>query len=139
VPGSKVPHLSVADELFIAAVVNTPCPLRPWGAITQLSGLFQVSRPTIYDLGRRAAEGLRRSVGGRPAKAPPPIATAARAPLADTVGVSPNRIARTALTMGFPGKMALRPLQQCLEEAFCQTRGLGTLSELFTQTGQRAG
>jgi len=139
VPGSKVPHLSVADELFIAAVVNTPCPLRPWGAITQLSGLFQVSRPTLYDLGRRAAAGLKRSVGGRPAKAQPPMATAERAPLADTVVVSPNRIARTALTMGFPGKVAFRPLQQCLEEAFDKTRGLGTLSELFTQAGQRAG
>ncbi len=48
-------------------------------AITQLSGLFQVSRPTIYDLGRRAAEGLLRLVGGTPAKAQPPIATAERA------------------------------------------------------------
>ncbi len=56
-------------------------------------------------------------------------------PLADTVVVFPNRIARTALTMGFPGKMALRPLQQCLEGTFYQTRGLGILSELSTQAG----
>jgi hypothetical protein len=57
----------------------------------------------------------------------------------DTLVVTPNRIARTALTLGFPGKMALRPMQACLELAFGQTRGLGTLSELFTQAGHQAG
>ena len=138
VPGSKVSHLSVTDELFIAAVVNTPRPLRPWGTITQLAGMFQVSRPTLYDLGRRAAEGLQRSVGGRPAKAQPAPAEAI-CNRADSLVVTPQRIARTALTMSFPGKMALRPMRQCLEEAFAQTRALGTLSELFTQAGQRAG
>ncbi|MGC9523804.1 MAG: hypothetical protein ACP5HG_18275 [Anaerolineae bacterium] len=139
VPGSKVPHLSVADELFIAAVANTPRPLRPWGTITQLSGMFQVSRPTIYALGKRAAEGLKRSVGGRPAKEQPPATAAEKRLLSDTIVVTPKRIARTALTMSFPGKMALRPMRQCLQEAFDQTRGQGTLSELLTQAGQRAG
>jgi len=43
------------------------------------------------------------------------------------------------LTMAFPGRMALRPMQTCLEVAFDQSRGLGTLSELLTQSGQRAG
>jgi hypothetical protein len=57
----------------------------------------------------------------------------------DTVTVTPSRIARTALTMAFPGRMALRPIQSCLEVAFDQSRGLGTLSELLTQSGQRAG
>lgn len=139
VPGSKVPHLSVADELFIATVVNTPRPSRSWGAITELSRMFQISRPTIYDLGRRAAEGLKRSVGGRPAKTEPATAPEETPPLSATIVVNPNRIARTALTLGFPGKMALRPMQECLEVAFGQTRGLGTLSELFSQVGQRAG
>ena len=73
VPGSKIPHLSIADQLFIAAVANTPRPARPWGAITWLSGAFQVSRPTIYDLGKRAARGLERSMGGRPAKEQPAL------------------------------------------------------------------
>jgi hypothetical protein len=138
VPGSKVPHLSVVDELFIATVVNTPAPLRPWGAITELSGLFQVSRPTLYELGRRAAAGLQRSVGGRPRQTPAP-SVAAKSNQADTIVVTPNRMARTALTMSFPGKMALRPMRECLAAAFKQTRSLGTLSELFTQAGQRAG
>jgi hypothetical protein len=139
VPGSKIPHLSIADQLFIAAVANTPRPARPWGAITWLSGAFQVSRPTIYDLGKRTARGLERSMGGRPAKeqlAPAPVGMPSRAL---TIEVTPNRIARTALAMAFPGKTALRPMQVCLETAFDQTRSVGTLSELLTQAGQRAG
>jgi hypothetical protein len=139
VPGSKIPHLSIADQLFVAAVANTPRHARPWGAITWLSGVFQISRPTIYDLGERAARGLGRSVGGRPAKVQT-IATPVEAPSREhTVTATPNRMARTALTMAFPGKMALRPMQACLETAFDRTRGLGTLSELLTQAGQQAG
>lgn len=139
VAGSKIPHLSVADQLFVAAVANTPYPARPWGTITWLSGVFQISRPTIYDLGKRAARGLGRSVGGRPAKAQA-AATPVGAPSRDhTVAVTSSRITRTALTMAFPGKMALRPMQACLETAFGRTRGLGTLSELLSQAGRRAG
>jgi hypothetical protein len=139
VPGSKIPHLSVADQLFVAAVASTPRPARPWGAITWLSGVFQISRPTIYDLGERAARGLERSVGGRPAKAQA-AATPMGAPSRDhMITVTTTRMARTALTMAFPGKTALRPMQVCLESAFDQTRGLGTLSELLTQAGRRAG
>jgi hypothetical protein len=139
VPGSKIPHLSVADQLFVAAVANTPRPARPWGAITWLSSAFQISRPTIYDLGRRAARGLDRSLGGRPVEqhsAPAPMGRSCRD---HTITVTSNRMARTALTLAFPGKAALRPMQECLETAFDQTRGLGTLSELLTQAGQRAG
>ena len=135
VPGSRVPHLTIADQLFMAAVVNIPRPIRPWGAITWLSDVFRVTRPTIYSLGERAATGLIPSLGGRPkAVHPAPI------PAATTrVAATPNRIARTALSMAFPGRMALRPMQTCLGMAFDRSRGLGTLSELLTQSGQRAG
>jgi hypothetical protein len=141
VPGSKIPHLSIADQLFVAAVVNTPRPTRPWGAITWLSDAFQISRPTIYDLGERALRGLERAVGGRPARTPLQSAAAAveTSPDENEITVTPNRIARTALTMAFPGKMALRPIQASLEVAFEQTRGVGTLNDLLIQAGRRAG
>jgi len=138
VPGSRVPHLTIADRLFIAAVANIPRPIRPWGAITWLADVFQTTRPTVYALGERAATGLTPSLGGRPATVQPaaiPEATTRD----DMVTVTPNRIARTALTMAFPGRTALRPMQTCLEVAFDQSRGLDTLSELLTQSGQRAG
>lgn len=136
---SKIPHLSVADQLFVAAVANTPRSARPWGIITRLSREFQISRPTIYDLGKRGARGLDRSVGGRPAKAQTVAAPVGAPSCNHTVTVTPNRITRTVLTMAFPGKMALRPMQACLETAFGRTRGLGTLSELLSQAGRRAG
>ena len=139
VPGSKIPHMSIADQLFVAAVANTPRPARPWGAITWLSDAFQISRPTVYDLGKRAARGLERSLGGRPVKersTPVPVGMPSHDHI---IAVTANRMARTALTLAFPGKAALRPMRVCLETAFDQTRGLGTLSELLTQAGQRAG
>jgi len=138
VPGSRIPHLTIADQLFVAAVANIPRPIRPWGAITWLADVFQTTRPTVYALGERAATGLIPSQGGRPATVQPaaiPEATIRD----DIVAVTPSRIARTALTMAFPGRMALRPMQTCLKMAFDQSRGLGTLSELLTQSGQRAG
>jgi hypothetical protein len=138
VPGSKIPHVSVADQLFVAAVANTPRPIRPWGAITWLASMFQISRPTIYDLGQRAARGLEPAPGGRPAQVRPAAAPMG-APSRDTITVTQNRMARTALAMAFPGSMALRPMRACLETAFGRTAGLGTLSKLFTQAGQRAG
>jgi hypothetical protein len=139
VPGSKIPHLSIADQLFVAAVPNTPRPVRPWRATTWMSGVFQISRPTIYDLDELAARGLQRSVSGRPAKAQPSAAPMEVPRRDHTITVTPSRMARTALTMAFPGKAALRPMQVCLETAFDQALGLGTLSELLTQAGQRAG
>jgi len=138
VPGSRVPHLTVADRLFIAAVVNIPRPTRPWGAITWLANVFQTTRPTVYALGERAATGLIPSLGGRPATVQPAAVPEATT-RGDRVTVTPSRIARTALSMAFPGRTALRPMQTCLEMAFDQSRGLGTLSELLTQSGQRAG
>lgn len=139
VPGSKLPHLGVADQLFIAAVANTARPARPWGAITWLSGMYQISRPTVYALGQRAARGLACSRGGRPGKepaAPLPVGLPSRE---GALSVTANRMARTALTLAFPGKVALRPMQVCLKTAFEQTRSVGTLSTLLTQAGQRAG
>ena len=138
VPGSRVPHLTIADRLFIAAVANIPRPTRPWGAITWLADVFQTTRPTVYALGERAAMGLIPSLGGRPATVQP-AAVPETTIRDDRVTATPSRIARTALSMAFPGRMALRPMQTCLEVAFDQSRGLGTLSELLTQSGQRAG
>ncbi|MCP4542934.1 MAG: hypothetical protein GY832_37925 [Chloroflexi bacterium] len=139
VPGSKVSHLTVAEQLFAAAVVNTPRPIRPWGAITWLSNILQISRPTIYDMGKRAARGLEPAPVGRPAKAGTVGAPMGASGHDKVTTTTLNRIARTALTMAFPGKMALRPMQSCLKMAFGRPRGLGTLSELLTQSGQRAG
>ena len=137
-PGSKVPHLSISDQLFVAAIANIPRPSRPWGAITWLSDVFDISRPTVYALGKRVAEGLECSLDGQSATTESKLVTSEMKTM-EMIAVTPNRVARTVLSLAFPGKVALRPMQDCLQEAFDRSRGVSTLSQLLTQAGQRAG
>lgn len=46
-PGYKRPDLSLADRLFIGAVVNLPPERRPWGSLTWLADIYDTSRPTL--------------------------------------------------------------------------------------------
>ena len=139
VPGSRLSHLTVAGQLFIAAVANIPHPQRPWGSITWLADTFAISRPTVYALGERAKQGLLPNPGGRPVIMPWLESRKETLPSGATVDVTANRMARTALSMAFPGKMALRPMQVVLGEAFDQSRAVGTLSQLLTHSGEQAG
>lgn len=139
VPGSRLSHLTVAGQLFIAAVANIPHPQRPWGSIMWLADTFAISRPTVYALGERAKQGLLPNPGGRPVITPLLESRKETLPDGDTVRVTASRMARTALSMAFPGKMALRPMQVVLGEAFGQSRAVGTLSQLLTHSGEQAG
>ena len=135
--GYKLRHLGVTERLLIGAVVNWP--LRPWGAITDLAGLFHTSRPTIYAIGERAWEIMLPRPGGRPTKTSVVLALPAPALDAPTVAVTDARIKRTLLTCLFPGGVTIRPMQDCLEAAFDQTRSVGFLSEFINEAGRRAG
>lgn len=46
---SKMPHLRLADILFLAAVVNVT--ERPYGVITWLADFYRISRVSVYALG----------------------------------------------------------------------------------------
>lgn len=128
----KLPHLGLADILFMTLVMCLPQERRPWGIVTWMAGVFLLSRPALYALSERTQARLLSDV----------VQVADRLP-ASGVGpslvVTPERLARTVLTAAFPGKIALRPLQQVLEEAFDESRSVGWLSELLTEAGQRAG
>ncbi len=127
---SQVAHLSLSDELFIGAITAIARPERPWGAISWLAEEFGVSRPTVYALGERIVNRLRSPI--RQSKA--------RMPVAEEEAEEENKkLIRTALSGAFPGNMALRPMQAVLKEAFGQTRSIGTLSQLLTESGRRAG
>ncbi len=132
----KRPDLTVSDRLFIAAVGNLPAAERPWGSMTWLGDVFQVSRPTVYAIARagRAAFAL----AGPPPAAPLPPSPSPLA-AAPQVTVSERRIQRTLLTLALPGNAALRPMQAVLQAAFDQSRSVGYISELLTTAGQRAG
>jgi hypothetical protein len=127
----KLPHLGVADILFMSTVMNLPRERRPWGIVSWMSEVFQLSRPALYALAERVRQRL------LPAGEPAVLAEAeARG---ETIVVTRERMVRTVLTASLPGKMSIRPLRQTLSEAFDQTRSIGWISELLTEAGRRAG
>lgn len=130
----KLPHLSLADVLFIGAVTAIPRHRRPWGCITWLAEVFGLSRVSVYALGDRLQERL---LGTTPPAALLMPPTEKVSP--HTASVTSNRLARTVLTATFPGNVSLRPMQAIMSEAFDQQRSVGWLSQMRLQAGQRAG
>jgi hypothetical protein len=136
-PGWKRPDIGLSDRLFIAAVLNLPKERRCWGIVTWLSGLMNVSRPTLYAIGDWARSTL------LPGSVPP-MTTAGCDPAAEIssdqlISVTPQRIKRTALTLLFPGGVSDRSAEACLQIAFDKSRSAGFLSGLAHEAGARAG
>ena len=124
----KLPHLGLAEILYMSTVMSIPRPDRPWGIVTWMSEVFELSRPGLYGLTKRVQERLL-----PPKQLPRPKSAAA------TVPVTANRMARTVLQASLPGKTAIRPLRQVLGEAFDQTRSIGWISQLLSTAGHQAG
>lgn len=127
----KLPHLGLADVLFMTTLMSLPRCQRPWGVVTWMSEVFALSRPALYALAERVQQRL-----FSPAE---PSVLAAAEPKGATVTVTASRMARTVLTTSLPGKTAIRPLRHVLGEAFDQTRSIGWISELLTSAGRTAG
>ena len=62
----KLPHLGLADILFMTLVMSLPKQRRPWGIVTWMAWVFQLSRPSVYALTERVQEpaGFRHRVPG---------------------------------------------------------------------------
>jgi len=127
----KLPHLGLADILFMTTIMSLARKERPWGIATWMSDTFVLSRTSLYDLTKRVRQRLLALT--EPCALPKPKKQA------QTVTITPTRLARTVLTASLPGKMAIRPLQQVLNEAFDQRRSIGWVSELLTIAGHAAG
>jgi len=137
-----MPHLSLADLLFIAALTNIPSARRPWGAITWLADVFRISRVSVYAVGKRVVERLQgpakdRLLAGAP-QAPQPCPP-------QMLPVTPTRLARTILTATFPGNVSIRPTKQLLQEAQLiaqhdtYAQWLGHLYDAFELVDRRSG
>lgn len=138
-PGYKRPDLSLADRLFIGAVVNLPTEQRPWGCLTWLAQRLATSRTTLYAIGDRTRSSLAARPSGRPAHV---LDAAEPAPVegsAPVITVTPNRLARTVLTLLMPGGVSGRTIADCLQVAFDGGRSTGSISDLLHRAGQRAG
>ena len=99
-PGSQRPDLGLAERLFIGAVVNVPRGQRPWGIITWLGEMFQLSRPSVYAIGTRCRTALQetRSRMEVPQLPPAPQLT----PAVPAIPLTRNRLLRTILTLLVP-------------------------------------
>lgn len=123
---SKMPHLGLADILFLAAVVNIP--QRPYGVITWLADYYRISRVSVYALGERVASRL--TEPNEIVTLPEPV---------ESEIVNKARLDRTILTALFPGNASIRPTTEILKEAFDTSRSVGYISTLRLEAGKRAG
>lgn len=126
---SKMPHLGLADILFLSAVVNVPN--RPYGVITWLADFYRISRVSVYELGKRVA--LRLAQPNKPTVQllpPPPT---------EKEWNSKARVDRTILASLFPGNASIRPTQEILKEALDALRSVGYISTLRLEAGRKAG
>jgi hypothetical protein len=130
----KLPHLSLADVLFIGAVMAIPSHRRPWGVVSWMAEVFNLSRVSVYALGERLRERLWDS------REPTALLTVpTESESGHRVSVTSERLARTVLAATFPGNVSIRPLQGILQEAFDQQRSVGWISQLRLEAGRRAG
>jgi hypothetical protein len=91
---------------------------------------FCLSRPALYALARRVEVRLTNPAVTVQLTAPAPLSTAT---------VTENRLIPTTLTASLPGKAALRPTGEILQEAFGRKRSPSWLNELLRQAGVKAG
>ncbi len=137
-PCWKRTDIGESDRLLIGAVMNLTPEKREWGIIRWLGDVYQVSRPTLYAIGKRAKAGLwfdpslsieltEVRAAGRKRHAP------------KTVEVTRNRLKRMALTLQFPGGVSQRSVEECLRIAFDEGRSPAYLSYLLHEAGKRAG
>ena len=125
----KLPHLGLSNILFLSTVLSIDRSERPWGIVTWLSEVFNVSRPGLYALAKRVLARLQPEV--------PPLTLTGGSTA--SVEVTPIRLARSVLSATCPGKMAIRPLQHLLDETFDQRRSVGWINELISAAGREAG
>ncbi len=137
--GYKRPDLSLADRLFIGAVANLPRERRPWGALTWLAQVFATSRVTVYAIGQRARQAMAALPSGRPAQVSAPAEAESLPASTPVIAVTPNRLARTILTLLMPGGVSERTVDDCLRVALDQGRSASFVSELLHTAGQQAG
>lgn len=120
----KLPHLGLADILYLSSVLHTPRDHRPWGIVSWLADVFCLSRPALYALAQRVAERLLQPP--MPVQLPEPASPS-------TVVISENRLVRTALTATLPGKAALRPTSEILQSDTMGQAGATPAKAVFHQ------
>ena len=100
------------------AVVNMPQDQRPWGVITWAADVFATSRPTVYAIGERARDTMMAQPSGRPPQPSTPAVATVPIKHPSEITLTPNRLARTVLTLLMPGGVSHRTVDGCAPSHF---------------------
>jgi hypothetical protein len=151
-PNWKRPDLGLSERLFIGAVLNLPKDRRRWGIVTWLAGMLNVSRPSLYAIGKRTRKALlpepalpklttdtQQKAASSSNEKTIPLALQIPAEASGTIAITPNRIRRTALALLLPGGVPDRSAEICLQVAFDESRSPAFQSALLHEAGKRAG
>ena len=134
----KRTDIGLSERLLIGAVLNMPKEYRQWGIVSWLAETMNVSRPTLYAIGKWTKDGLlpSRGVTVNLAKDTPESASSNGKKM---IPLTPNRIKRMALTLELPGGVSGRSAEICLQTAFDEGRSPAFQSDLSHAAGRRAG
>ncbi len=116
-----------------------PTGVRQWGIISWLAETMQISRPTLYAIGKWTKEGLLPSGGDKQVELAKGQRGTASEESKKRIAVTPNRMKRTALALVLPGGVSGRSAEICLQTAFDEGRSAAFLSALTHEAGRRAG
>ena len=137
-PSWKRADIGLSERLFIGAVLNMPKELRQWGVVSWLAETMNVSRPTLYGIGKWTKAGLLTAPEVRVDVAKD-IPGSAASDGQKKIVVTPNRIKRMALALELPGGVSGRSAEICLQTAFDEGRSPAFQSGLMHAAGKRAG
>jgi len=104
-------------------------PSRPWGLVTALSEIYDVSRKFLYELRDKAETSILTALVGQP---PGPK------PVSETLIVNDERIQRGIVTLATAIPGSIRGIQICLEELFDTHRSIGFISQSLQLAGETA-
>jgi len=133
----KRPDIGLSHRLLIASILNLPRDQRPWGIVTWLSDFYRTSRKTIYSIADSILAPFRDPLAhvrliSKPDCQSLPDQTQSESPAPD------HQVQRAILKMAFPGSVSIRPMQEILTEIIGESRSIGFISQLLTDSGKLA-
>ncbi len=104
-------------------------PSRPWGLVTRLSEIYQVSRKFLYQLRDKAEVSILSALAGhRPGPKP----------VSEMLIVNDERIQRGIVTLATTIPGSIRGIQACLEEIYNTHCSIGFISQTLQVAGEAA-
>jgi len=123
----RLTHLDLSIRFELAFQMLNPS--RPWGLVTTLSEIYDVSRKFLYQLSHKAEVSILTALAGQP---PGPK------PKAKTLIVDDDHKQRAVVTLATAIPGSIRGIQTCLEEILDTHCSIGSISQTLRLAGEAA-